>query len=67
MPKITIEREKCKGCRLCIAFCPKGAIIPEEKLNQRGARPVKFKPGAECAGCTFCALICPDGCIEVYK
>jgi 2-oxoglutarate ferredoxin oxidoreductase subunit delta len=67
MGKITIAKDKCKGCLLCIGFCPKGLIVIDEKLNKRGVKPVKFKQSPECIGCSLCALICPDCCIEVYK
>ena len=67
MPKITIDREKCKGCLLCISFCPEGAISADKDLNRRGVKPVKFKDNSDCIGCAMCAIICPDGCIEVYK
>jgi len=48
MAKITIDREKCKGCLLCISFCPKGLISVDKDLNRRGAKPVKFKETPEC-------------------
>lgn len=67
MAKIKIDREKCKGCLLCISVCPKKFIEADDKLNRRGIRPVKFKKGAKCVGCGFCALICPDCCIEVLR
>jgi len=67
MPKITINREKCKGCLLCVSVCPKGALIVDKDLNKKGVKPVKFKDGVECIGCAMCAVICPDCCIEVYK
>jgi len=67
MPKIKIDQDKCKGCLLCVSFCPKGAIVVEQKLNRRGARPVKFKDEGTCIGCCQCAWICPDCCIEVFK
>jgi 2-oxoglutarate ferredoxin oxidoreductase subunit delta len=83
MAKITIDREKCKGCLLCISFCPKGLISVDKDLNRRGVKPVKFSRQAnlneggiplkagnetpECLGCAMCAIICPDCCIEVYK
>jgi 2-oxoglutarate ferredoxin oxidoreductase subunit delta len=67
MPKIDIKTDKCKGCLLCIVFCPKGAIEVGDKLNLRGVKAVKPKDGAECTGCSMCAIICPDCCIEVYK
>jgi len=67
MAKIKIDTERCKGCGLCILYCPKGCIAMSRKLNKRGVKPVKFKAGSGCTGCTFCALICPDCAIEVYK
>jgi len=67
MAKITINRDKCKGCLLCISVCPKGLISVDNKFNKLGVKPVKFKDSLECAGCMMCAIICPDCCIEVYK
>lgn len=66
MGSIKIERERCKGCQLCIDSCPKGLIGLDKSLNKRGVRPVYFKDG-ECTGCTLCAQVCPECCIEVYK
>jgi 2-oxoglutarate ferredoxin oxidoreductase subunit delta len=67
MAKIHIDRDKCKGCLLCIACCPKGLITVDKRLNKRGVNPVKCKDTGECLGCMQCAVICPDCCIEVYK
>ncbi|MFH1577881.1 MAG: 4Fe-4S binding protein [Candidatus Omnitrophota bacterium] len=67
MPKITIDRERCKGCLLCISFCQRGMIKLDNNLNRRGVKTVKFNSKNECSGCMQCALICPDCCIEVYK
>ncbi|MBL7085297.1 MAG: 4Fe-4S dicluster domain-containing protein [Candidatus Omnitrophica bacterium] len=66
MGRIEIEREKCKGCQLCIKACPKGLIDLDNSLNKRGLHPVCFKDG-ECTACTLCAQICPECCIEVYN
>ncbi|MBM3244682.1 MAG: 4Fe-4S dicluster domain-containing protein [Candidatus Omnitrophica bacterium] len=67
MAKITINREKCKGCLLCVNVCPKGSIKQGKSLNSKGAKAVEFRENAECLGCMMCAVICPDCCIEVYK
>ena len=67
MAKITIDKDKCKGCLLCISVCPKGLISVDEKLNRKGVKPVKYEESDECVGCMMCAVICPDCCIEVYK
>ncbi len=67
MAKIKIDRQRCKGCLLCVEFCPKKAITTDSHLNNKGIKPVKFKKGAICLGCSICAIVCPDSCIEVYK
>ena len=67
MPKIIINRDKCKGCLLCISVCPRHLIVAGKDLNVRGAKSVKFDSSGECIGCAMCAVICPDCCIEVYK
>jgi len=67
MSKITINQDKCKGCLLCVNFCPKALIVKKDKLNKRGLNYVEFKDNGECLACMMCAVICPDCCIEVYK
>ncbi|MDP2927979.1 MAG: 4Fe-4S binding protein [Candidatus Omnitrophota bacterium] len=71
MAKIIINQDKCKGCFLCVNFCPKGLIKKSVKLNKQGLNFVEFSPKAgdstDCIGCMQCAVICPDCCSEVYK
>lgn len=67
MAKIIINEEKCKGCLLCIAACPKALIKAGHKLNKKGVKPVFCIDSDECLGCMLCAVVCPDCCIEVYK
>lgn len=69
--RITIDRECCKGCYLCISVCPNEVITISRSLNQQGYYPVetleKDKDGRGCIGCAMCATICPDIAIEVYR
>ncbi len=70
--KITINSELCKGCYLCISFCPNNLIIQSDKLNQKGYYPAKFtetedSKDRKCTGCAICATVCPDLAIEVYR
>ncbi|MFH0790084.1 MAG: ferredoxin family protein [Candidatus Omnitrophota bacterium] len=67
MAKITIDREKCKGCFLCAEFCPKKLLQKSTGLNKKGFSFVEIKNRSDCLSCAMCALICPDCCIEVYK
>jgi 2-oxoglutarate ferredoxin oxidoreductase subunit delta len=64
---ITISSELCKGCELCISFCPKGAISQSDKLNAAGYQSALFNNNSECTGCAICALVCPEVAIEVYR
>jgi 2-oxoglutarate ferredoxin oxidoreductase subunit delta len=67
MAKIIIDQDKCKGCLLCVNFCPKGLIKKSVKLSKQGLNFVEFDANGDCIGCMQCAVICPDCCIEVYK
>ena len=64
---IQINPGLCKGCEICIAFCPKGLISVSDKLNDNGYLPATFNGESECTGCAICALVCPEVAIEVYR
>jgi 2-oxoglutarate ferredoxin oxidoreductase subunit delta len=67
MGKIVIDKERCKGCQLCMDTCPQKMIRIAEGFNEKGYHFVVFEDSEECTGCTMCGLICPDMAIEVYK
>ncbi len=64
---INIDQERCKGCALCIEFCPNKVIYLSDRLNAKGYFVAAFDDGKECTGCATCAVICPDVAIEVMK
>lgn len=68
MPKgnLTFEIEKCKGCGLCVAFCPvKILYLDNSTLNQSGYNIVKVTDSDKCIACASCAIMCPDSIITV--
>ena len=71
--KITIDTERCKGCGLCVAVCPKNCIAISERSNKTGYYPAQAGPDSalrkndSCTGCAMCAVICPDAVIEVSR
>lgn len=67
MARIKIDKNKCKGCMLCVSACPKGLIVRSKTLNRRGIHYIESKKDGECTGCGMCAIICPEVCIEVYR
>ncbi len=54
-------RDWCKGCGICVEFCPKRVL----KMDGRG-KPVSQFP-ERCTGCRLCELRCPDFAIAVVE
>ena len=65
--KIEINQELCKGCEVCVSFCPREVISVSDKLNASGYLPAVFDNNGECTGCAICAVVCPEAAIEVYR
>ena len=66
--KITIDSERCKGCGLCLEFCPNGVLsLDAQELNPKGYHPVSAVSAQACTGCGICALMCPDVAIVVER
>jgi len=63
---IVIEKERCKGCQLCLEACPKRLILLSEEFNARGYHFAVFDESGECTACVLCGRICPDMAIVVY-
>jgi len=64
--KIVIDTERCKGCGLCVAVCPKNCIVISNRSNKTGYFPAQAS-STDCTGCAVCAIICPEAIIEVYR
>lgn len=57
--EIMINRDWCKGCGICVQFCPAKVL----ELDGR-EKAVAVRPEA-CICCKMCELRCPDLAIEV--
>ncbi len=65
---VQINRDRCKGCELCISACPQHVLHLSPSLNTRGYRTAELvENGRQCTGCAICALICPDVAFTVYR
>jgi 2-oxoglutarate ferredoxin oxidoreductase subunit delta len=54
-----INRDWCKGCGICVAFCPKKVLELDEREKAVAVRP------KDCICCRLCELRCPDLAIEI--
>lgn len=65
---VDIDRERCKGCDLCVVACPCNVLKLQTKdVNDRGYHYAADINPQACIGCAACATVCPDGCITVYR
>jgi len=64
---IVVDRERCKGCEVCVVNCPTNVIAMSEEVNGKGYHFAHMKVPEDCTGCSNCAIVCPDGVITVYR
>ena len=59
--RVEIKQAWCKGCRICVEFCPTGTLELDERFKVKVAHPEK------CIACRMCEMRCPDLAIFVTK
>ncbi len=67
MPEVKVNEERCKGCELCIVFCPKQVLQLSAKFNSKGYHYPEFSRPDSCTGCAICGWMCPEVALEVFK
>ena len=67
MPRITVDRNHCKGCELCVTACPQKILSMSKQITVKGYFYAQMHDPSRCIGCRMCALTCPDAAIEVHQ
>jgi len=57
---IIIIDERCKGCKLCVKFCPTNTIQMSKEVNTKGYFVPVVINIVTCKGCNLCSKYCPD-------
>ena len=65
--QLVFDRDRCKGCELCVSVCPKKILALGTGTNVKGYRVAECVDQETCIGCASCAKMCPDSVISVYK
>ena len=67
LKKVVIDAECCKGCELCVKYCPKQCLDIADSTNSKGYLPAFLAREDDCISCGICGRMCPDSAIEVFK
>ncbi len=59
---ISLERDKCKGCKTCIEICPVGVYANLDEENK-----TTFRDRGACFACSACVMQCPEGALSLSK
>ncbi len=59
LKEIVINRDWCKGCEICVYFCPKKVLDLDDNDKAIARRP------EDCICCKLCEYRCPDLAIEI--
>lgn len=54
--------DRCKGCRMCVEFCPQDVLTLSDAMNAKGYHYPVVAAGKQdsCVACGFCSLVCPE-------
>ena len=61
LEELVINSEWCKGCGICISFCPKNVLQLSPADKAIVAQP------EDCICCKLCEIRCPDLAIELFE
>ena len=64
---IVIDDRFCKGCGICIRFCPKHSLEISKEVNSRGYYMPYVVDASVCSDCRQCQMLCPDFAIFIVK
>ena len=65
--KVEINEKLCKGCYLCVRFCPMGVFVRSDVIGELGHDLAEVEFPEKCNGCRACLLYCPDLAIAVEE
>ena len=65
--KIHLILDRCKGCELCVNYCPRDALETSSLFNAKGYHPPQVRDVERCVACGLCEILCPEFAIFVVE
>lgn len=62
-----IDKDRCKGCGLCVTICPKNVLEISDQVNTKGYFPAFRARPEDCIYCAMCCTMCPDVAITISE
>lgn len=59
--------ERCKGCELCVTYCPRDVLEMSDVFNAKGYHPPRVSRPEQCVACGLCEMLCPEFAIFVKE
>ncbi len=65
--EVHIIIERCKGCQLCVTYCPQGVLEMSDIFNTKGYHPPQVYNAQGCLACGLCEMLCPEFAIYIVE
>ena len=62
-----VDKDRCKGCGLCVAVCPRNVLEIGNEMNAKGYFPAFQARPEDCIFCAICCTMCPDVAITINE
>jgi len=62
-----IDKDRCKGCGLCVIVCPKNVLEMSTEVSAKGYFPAYQARPEDCIYCALCCTMCPDVAITITE
>ncbi len=64
---ISIITARCKGCEICMTYCPRDVLAMSSSFNAKGYHYPEVAQGDRCVACGLCQIMCPEFAIYVTE